>query len=50
MGVSYEHAEHANRMIKNSKLVGLDNEWGHLFWIGHDSNVSIRKTIEFIEQ
>jgi hypothetical protein len=37
-------------MIKNSKLVGLDNEWGHLFWIGHDSNVSIRKTIEFIEQ
>jgi pimeloyl-ACP methyl ester carboxylesterase len=48
--VSYEHAEHANSMIKNSKLVGLDNEWGHLFWIGHDSNVSIRKTIEFIEQ
>lgn len=48
--VSYEHAVHANRMIKNSKLVGLDNEWGHLFWIGNDSNVSIRKTIEFIEQ
>jgi pimeloyl-ACP methyl ester carboxylesterase len=48
--VSYEHAEHAKRMIKNSKLVGLDNEWGHLFWIGKDSNVSIRKTIEFIEQ
>jgi len=48
--VLFEHAEHANRMIKNSKLVGLDNEWGHLFWIGNDSNVSIRKTIEFIEQ
>lgn len=48
--VLFEHAQHANRMIKNSKLVGLDNEWGHLFWIGNDSNISIRKTIEFIEQ
>ena len=48
--VLFEHAEHANRMIKNSTLVSLDNEWGHLFWIGNDSNVSIRKTIEFIEQ
>jgi pimeloyl-ACP methyl ester carboxylesterase len=48
--VSYEHAEYAKRMIKNSKLLGLDNDWGHLFWIGIDSNESIRKTIEFIEQ
>lgn len=48
--VLFEHAEHANRMIKNSKLVSLDNEWGHLFWIGNDSNISIRKTIEFLEQ
>lgn len=46
--VSYEHAEHAKRMIKNSKLLGLNNEWGHLFWIGNDSNETIRKTIEFI--
>jgi len=35
-------------MIENSKLVALDNEWGHLFWIGNDSKHSIRKTIEFI--
>jgi len=48
--VSYEHAEFAKRMIKNSELLGLDNEWGHLFWIGKDSNVPIRKTIKFIEQ
>ncbi|MEX0929390.1 MAG: alpha/beta hydrolase [Balneolales bacterium] len=48
--VSYEHAEYANTMIKNSKLIGLDNEWGHLFWIGNDSHESIRKTIKFIEQ
>lgn len=48
--VPFEHALHSEKMIKNSKLVGLDNEWGHLFWIGNDSNVSIIKTIEFIEQ
>lgn len=48
--VSFEHAEHANKMINNSKLIGLDNEWGHLFWIGKDSNESIKMTIEFIEQ
>ena len=48
--VSYEHAEHAKRWIKNSQLYGFENEWGHLFWIGNDSNIPIRKTIEFIEQ
>lgn len=48
--VSFEHAEHANKMINNSKLIGLDNEWGHLFWIGKDSNESIKMTIEFIKQ
>ncbi|SOC78938.1 Pimeloyl-ACP methyl ester carboxylesterase [Salinimicrobium sediminis] len=46
---SFEHAEHANKMINNSKLIGLDNEWGHLFWIGKDSNETIKKIIEFIE-
>ena len=35
-------------MIENSKLAELNNEWGHLFWIGRDSNDSISKTIEFI--
>jgi len=48
--VSFEHAEYANKMIKESKLVGLESEWGHLFWIGKDSNEPIRKTIEFIVQ
>ncbi|MBT3382560.1 MAG: alpha/beta hydrolase [Prolixibacteraceae bacterium] len=45
--VLFEHALHSNKMIDNSKLVELNNEWGHLFWIGKDSNDSIRKTIEF---
>jgi pimeloyl-ACP methyl ester carboxylesterase len=48
--VSLEHAKHANNMIENSKIEILQNEWGHLFWIGNDSNDSIRKTIEFIEE
>jgi len=48
--VSFEHAEYSNKMIKDSTLVGLNNEWGHLFWIGKDSTISIRKTLEFIEQ
>ncbi len=48
--VPFEHALHSNKMIKNSKLVELNNEWGHLFWIGNDSNVSISKTIEFITE
>lgn len=47
--VSFEHAKHANKMINNSILIGLDNEWGHLFWIGKDSNDSIKKIIEFID-
>jgi pimeloyl-ACP methyl ester carboxylesterase len=46
--VSFEHAVHSNNMIKNSRLIELDNEWGHLFWIGNDSEQSIKKTIEFI--
>jgi len=48
--VPFEHAEYAHEKIKNSVLSELDNEWGHLFWIGNDSKDSIQKTIEFIEQ
>jgi len=48
--VSLEHAKYSHRMIKNSKIEVLQNEWGHLFWIGNDSEKSIRKTIIFIEE
>lgn len=48
--VSIEHPKHANIMIENSKIEILQNEWGHLFWIGNDSKKSIEKTIEFIEE
>lgn len=48
--VSFEHAIHSKNTIQNSRLVELDNEWGHLFWIGKDSEQSIMKTIEFIKE
>jgi pimeloyl-ACP methyl ester carboxylesterase len=48
--VPFEHALHSNKMIDNSVVAKLDNEWGHLFWIGTDSMDSITKTIEFIEK
>jgi pimeloyl-ACP methyl ester carboxylesterase len=46
--VPFEHAKHSKNTIQNSRLIELDNEWGHLFWIGQDSDESIKKVIEFI--
>jgi len=48
--VSIEHAKYANKMIRKSKIEILQNEWGHLFWIGDDSKKSIDKVIEFIDE
>ena len=48
--VSLEHPEYANKMIEKSRIEILENEWGHLFWIGTDSKKSIGKTIKFIEE
>jgi len=48
--VSIEHAKYANKMIRKSKIEILQNEWGHLFWIGDDSKKSIEKVIEFIDE
>ncbi len=46
--VSIAHARHAHRMIENSMLEILRNEWGHLFWIGNDSKKTISKVERFI--
>ena len=48
--VSLEHGKYANMMIENSKIEILQNEWGHLFWIGTDSKNSIEKTLKFTEE
>ena len=48
--VPFEHAMHAHNLIENSQLIPLENEWGHLFWIGEDSMHSIRQVMEFINE
>ena len=48
--VSFEHSEHANKMIETSTLVALDNEWGHLLWLGEDSTKSLKIISDFIEE
>ena len=48
--VPFGHAMHAHHFIENSRLVPLDNEWGHLFWFGEDSMHSIRQVMEFINE
>jgi pimeloyl-ACP methyl ester carboxylesterase len=48
--VSIEHARYSKEKIQNSRLIELDNEWGHLFWIGKESGQSIMKTLEFIKK
>ncbi|MGD1907871.1 MAG: alpha/beta fold hydrolase [Leptolyngbyaceae cyanobacterium] len=47
--VPIEHARHSNRMIQNSSLEILENDWGHLFWIGADSVRPIEKILEFVQ-
>ena len=46
--VSFDHALNTNKMISGSELLALNNEWGHLFWIGSDSKEAITKTLDFI--
>lgn len=48
--VPLEHAKYANKMIEKSRIEILQNEWGHLFWIGTDSKRSIEKIIAFIKE
>jgi len=48
--VPFDHAQHANERIPNSTLLALNNEWGHLFWIGKDSEETIRRIVEFVDK
>ncbi len=47
--VSFDHADNAHALIPHSQLLTLQNEWGHLFWIGKDADKSIQSTIQFIQ-
>lgn len=46
--VPYAHAEYANKFLKNSILVGLQNNWGHMVWLGQDIGEVIRHQQDFI--
>lgn len=46
--VPIDHALFAKRMIENSRIEILQNEWGHLIWIGSDSEEAFRKIEQFI--
>lgn len=48
--VPFNHAINAKEKISGAVLEYLTNEWGHLFWIGRDSEASIGKVIKFIEK
>lgn len=48
--VPFEHSLHSKKKIERATLIDLDNEWGHLFWIGTDAQQSIKKAIKFIEK
>lgn len=47
--VGLAHAQHAKAKISHATLELLDNEWGHLFWIGAGAKAVIDKTKRFIE-
>ncbi len=46
--VPLDHANFALQNIPNSLLVILKNDWGHLIWIGQDSNNSTKIIFEFL--
>ena len=48
--VSFDHALHAKKMIKNVTLETIDNDWGHLIWLGEDSKMTCEKMIKFLQE
>lgn len=46
--VKIEHATNAKEKIRNSTLKTYDNKWGHLLWLGKESDAPIKDTLTFI--
>jgi pimeloyl-ACP methyl ester carboxylesterase len=44
--VSLDHPHHAHQMIADSTLELVDNEWGHLLWLGED----VKEAMALIER
>jgi len=47
--VSVDHARYAHQLIPNASLVILQNDWGHLIWLGHDNQVAFKHLEDFLE-
>ena len=47
--VPYDHAVYANKLIESSILAGLQNNWGHMIWLGQDVGEVIRLQLDFIK-
>lgn len=47
--VTLDHAENAKEIIALSTLTLVDNEWGHLLWLGKDSAATIKTVMKFIK-
>jgi pimeloyl-ACP methyl ester carboxylesterase len=48
--VKMEHAKYGHTQIKNSILKIYNNKWGHLLWLGEESNMPINDTLNFIDK
>ncbi len=48
--VDMSHAQNAKDNIKRSRLIVLNNRWGHLLWIGKDYDAVSKKLEDFLER
>ena len=46
--ISKEHPLLAKDKIKNSKIIWIDNKWGHLIWVGKESKDIINNITTFL--
>ena len=47
--IEKSHPEFAHRKIQNSTLIWVDNQWGHLIWVGDESRDVVGFIVEFLE-
>lgn len=43
-------ARYAKEMIPHAGLIFYDNKWGHLLWVGEESETPIQDTLDFIHR
>jgi pimeloyl-ACP methyl ester carboxylesterase len=48
--VNLIHPMHAGEAIRNATVITYRNNWGHLLWLGEDSEQPIRDALDFLEQ